>query len=170
MPSKRQPRFVSSQHRNHDSENVKNDLETSLNKNESQNHFKIDENPVPDHLVSMLLLPWSSRGVPRCQNGRPGCSRGIKMVSKWKHGAPQMTTPRSQKGPAAEGVALKVCLNSLKKFLEGIDTISPTFNFMLLIDIEPTFKTFRTLLNGSSGLSGPRRFPSFQNETMSNIL
>ena len=30
----------------------------------SRNHFKIDEHPVLDHLVSILLLQWSSRGGP----------------------------------------------------------------------------------------------------------
>ena len=29
-------------------------------------------------------------------------------MSKWKHQAYQMATPRSQKGPAAEGVAVKI--------------------------------------------------------------
>ena len=49
--------------------------------------------------------------VPRCQNGPPGCSRGEKMVSqniKMEAPSPQMATPRSQKGPAAEGAALKI--------------------------------------------------------------
>ena len=68
-----------------------------------------------DHLVSILLLPWSSRVVPRCQSGPPGCSRGAKMVPrmpKWRHQAPQMATPRSQKGLTAEGVALKTIPNN----------------------------------------------------------
>ena len=49
---------------------------------ESQNQFKINENHAPDHLVSILLFPWSSRVVPGCQNGPPGCPRGAKMVPR----------------------------------------------------------------------------------------
>ena len=69
--------------------------------------------------VSLLLLPWSSRVVPRCQNGLPRCSRDAKMaprmskrmaprMSKRMHQGSPMAIPRSQKGPAAEGVALKI--------------------------------------------------------------
>ena len=46
----------------------------------SQKQSKIDENPVPDHLASILLLPWSSRVVPKCQDGPPGCSQDAKTV------------------------------------------------------------------------------------------
>ena len=42
----------------------------------SQKHPKINENPVPDSLESILLLPWSSKVLPRCQNGFPGCQNG----------------------------------------------------------------------------------------------
>ena len=34
-------------------------------------------------------------------------------MSKWKHRAPQMASPRSQKEPAAEGVALKMKYENL---------------------------------------------------------
>ena len=33
------------------------------------NHPKINEKPLPDRFVSILLLRWSSMVVPRCQNG-----------------------------------------------------------------------------------------------------
>ena len=64
-----------------------------------QNHPKIDENPAPDHFVSILLLSWSSKVVPRCQNGPPGCSRSVKMLAqniKMETPNPQMATSRSQ--------------------------------------------------------------------------
>ena len=38
-------------------------------------------------LASILLLPWSSRVVPRCQNSFPMCSRDAKMESQ---GVPEM--------------------------------------------------------------------------------
>ena len=50
--------------------------------NRFQNHPKIDENPAPDHFVSILLLSWSSKVVPRCQNGPPVCSRSVKMLAQ----------------------------------------------------------------------------------------
>ena len=41
-------------------------------------------------------------------------------LPKWRHQAPQMETPRSQKGPAPKGVALEICfeifLDLLKDF------------------------------------------------------
>ena len=59
---------------------------------------KNDENPILDHLVSIPLLPWSSRVVPGCQNGPEDCSRGAKMVSqgaKMETPSPPMATARS---------------------------------------------------------------------------
>ena len=40
----------------------------------SQNQLKTKENPVPNHLVSILLLPWSSKVLSRCQIGPPRCN------------------------------------------------------------------------------------------------
>ena len=54
---------------------------------------------------------WLPEVLPRRQNGHPRCSRGAKMaprMSKRRHQASPMAIPRSQKGPAAEGVALKI--------------------------------------------------------------
>ena len=39
---------------------------------ESQNQFKIDENTVLDPLVPILLLPWTSEVLRKCQNGPQG--------------------------------------------------------------------------------------------------
>ena len=58
--------------------------------NRSRNHSKIDKNPVICNFVSILLLPWSSRVVPRCENGLPMCSRDAKMVP--------MVVPRCKNG------------------------------------------------------------------------
>ena len=55
-----------------------------------RNHSKINKNPVPDHLVSILLLPWSSSVVPRRQNGPQGAPQVPKWsprVPKWSHRA-----------------------------------------------------------------------------------
>ena len=43
----------------------------------------------------------ASRDVPEVAKWFPG-------VPEWRHQAPQMETPRSQKGPVAESVALKI--------------------------------------------------------------
>ena len=64
---------------------------TKTNIDRFQNHPKIDESHAPDHLMSILLLPWSSRVPPSCQNNLQGCSRDAKMsptISKWRHRAP----------------------------------------------------------------------------------
>ena len=61
---------------------------------ESQHHPGIDGKPVPDHFASILLIVWSSRVVPRCQNGPLGCSRVANMVLQ---GA-KMETPSLVKG------------------------------------------------------------------------
>ena len=42
--------------------------------------------------------------------GAPEVLKWSPRMSKWRHQAPQMATPRNQKGPAAEGVALKIIL------------------------------------------------------------
>ena len=78
---------------------------------------KIDKNSVPGNFVSILLLPWSSRMVPRCQTGLvlprhqndyPRRSRGAKMVSqgapgmqKWNPKMPKRA-PSSPKGICGE--------------------------------------------------------------------
>ena len=59
----------------------------------SQNHPQIDENPVPLHLVSIQLLPWSS-DVPSTKM----VPEGAKMEAP----SPKMATARNQKGPAAD--------------------------------------------------------------------
>ena len=54
---------------------------------------------------------WLPKVLPRCQNCSPRCSRGAKKaprMSKRRHQGPQMAIPRSQRWPAAEGVALKI--------------------------------------------------------------
>ena len=38
----------------------------------------------------------------------PDVPKWSPRISKWRHQAPQMATPSSQKGPAAEGVPLKI--------------------------------------------------------------
>ena len=96
IPSMRKPRIWSPKHQNFDSEidkkvtwkQTRRKIEISslgiqkAIKIRSKNRSKIDGNLVPDHLMSILLLPWSSRVVPRCQNGPPGCSQGAKLVSQ----------------------------------------------------------------------------------------
>ena len=65
--------------------------------NRFQNHPKIDENPTPDHFVSILLLSWASKVVPRLQNGPQGATEVPKWlpgISKSRHHAPQMATSR----------------------------------------------------------------------------
>ena len=54
---------------------------------------KINEEPVPEHLVSIQLLPWSSKAAPQCQNCSPGCSRGAKIVPQ----ATKMDAPSPMK-------------------------------------------------------------------------
>ena len=53
-----------------------------------------------DPLEYILLLPWSLRVLPGCQNGLPG--------TRMEHSASQMATARNSKRPAAEGVALQI--------------------------------------------------------------
>ena len=50
----------------------------------SQNHIKINENPVPDPLETSMLLPWFSKVLPRCQNGPPGYKNGGTKLPKWQ--------------------------------------------------------------------------------------
>ena len=73
--------------------------------NKSQNHSKIDQNPVIYHLDSILLLQWSSGVVPRYQNGHPRCSRGAKMGSpNFENEAPRGTkAPNWQTREAKRG-------------------------------------------------------------------
>ena len=49
------------------------------------------------NFVSILLLPWSSRVVPKCPNGLSRCSRDAKMATQ---GAPEVPKwlPECQKG------------------------------------------------------------------------
>ena len=61
---------------------------------------QINENPLPDSFESILLLPCSSKVLPRCQNGPQGA---------------RMEAPRAPNGnreelkmPAAGGAALKI--------------------------------------------------------------
>ena len=96
IPSMRKPRILMPTTRNVDTEiSEKTFWDQARNKvkfwaswiqkapiNRFQNHPKIDENPAPDHSVSILLLSWAPKVVPRCQNGPPGCSRGAKMVAR----------------------------------------------------------------------------------------
>ena len=86
-------------------------METSLNikriltyfeplkliQNKPRHHSQINKNPVICNLVSILLLPWSSRVVRRCQNGS-GCSRGAKMIPRNF----KMETPSPLKGNLEE--------------------------------------------------------------------
>ena len=90
-------------------------LNSKTNIHKSPNHPQIESNPVNYHLESMLL-PWSSRVAPRCKNGFPGCAQGAKMVPqnvKMEAPSPLNGNPRSQKGPAAEGVALKIKISEM---------------------------------------------------------
>ena len=59
-----------------------------ISKLRSQNHHHIESNPVNYNHNSILLPPWSSKVVPRCQNNSPGCSRGAKMVPEMKASLP----------------------------------------------------------------------------------
>ena len=64
----------------------------------SRNWHKINANPIPDPLVSFLLLPWSSRVPPRCRNGSPAGQNWSTKPPKWQ--------PRgAKKILAAEGVS-----------------------------------------------------------------
>ena len=94
----RKPRFGSPKRRNFESEVDENMTWTQARKtneltkinidiNRSHNHSQIDPNPVIYNLESILLLQWSSRVVPRCQNGLPRYSQGGKMASQ---GAPEV--------------------------------------------------------------------------------
>ena len=87
-------------------------LNFAKNIDRSRNHSKIDQNPVTGNFVSILLLPWSSRVVPRCQNGLPRCARRAKVPQNIKMETPNPPNGnwRSQKGPAAEGVAFKIII------------------------------------------------------------
>ena len=67
-------------------------------------------------IFPMIFLWFSSRAVPRCQNSpqeenAPEVLKWSPRKLEWRHRAPQMATLRSQKGPAAEGVALKIIKN-----------------------------------------------------------
>ena len=66
----------------------------------SPNHFKINENPVPDHPETIQLLPWCSKALPRCRNGPPGCKIEAPSRPNGNH--------EELKGPAAEGAALRI--------------------------------------------------------------
>ena len=54
-------------------------------RNRSRNHSKIDLNPVTGNFLSILLLPWSSRVGPRCQNCIPRCFRATKITTQGAH-------------------------------------------------------------------------------------
>ena len=62
----------------------------------NQKRCKSCSDPLCVHSAAHMVL----QGVPEVPKKSPG-------ISKWRHQAPYMATPRSQKGPAAEGVALK---------------------------------------------------------------
>ena len=49
----------------------------------TQNGNKIVKNLLPDHHRSPLLLPWSARVLPRCQNGPPRRQNGGTRLPKW---------------------------------------------------------------------------------------
>ena len=135
----RKPRFGSPKPRKSCQKSLKKNIETNLNIQRFLKHFgpenrhktinqpKIDKNHVISNFVSILLLPCSSRVVPRCENGLPMCSRDAKMgphggseVPKWlpecQKGGTKAPKWRScganlsnlRRGPAAEGVALKI--------------------------------------------------------------
>ena len=55
--------------------------------------------------MSILLLPWSSRMVVQKNQVPKWSPRTAKRMPQ----APQMATPTSQEGLAAEGVALTIC-------------------------------------------------------------
>ena len=76
-------------------------LNPEADRNTSRNHSEIDQHPVICNFVSILLLPWSSRVVPKCKNGPPRCSRDAKMTPQ---GAPEMPKwlPECQKGGCAK--------------------------------------------------------------------
>ena len=54
-------------------------------------------------------------------------------------------------------------------FLEDIEPILPNFPFMFFNDIDPIFKMFKEILDGSSGFPGPRLFQKTKT-TNSKIL
>ena len=54
---------------------------------------EMDQNPVICNFVSILLLPWFARVVPRSQHGVRRCSRDAKM-------APRMSKRRHQEAKA----------------------------------------------------------------------
>ena len=70
---------------------------------------------MPGHLETILLLPWSFRVLPRCQNGPER--------AKWRHEAPQMANVRKYQGLAAEGVTLQNSFNERKMYFTVLNCI-----------------------------------------------
>ena len=68
----------------------------------------MDENPFPDQLVSILLLPSFSKVV----QGARMVHRGASEEPKWRHQTPKLQTQASQQGPAAEDVAFRMMLEN----------------------------------------------------------
>ena len=67
-----------------------------VTKASSSNGTKIIQNRIPNPDVSILLLPWSPRVLPRCQNGSP-------KVPKWRRQASQMTALGNRHEPKGAG-------------------------------------------------------------------
>ena len=77
---------------------------------------KIEENPVNYNLESILLLPRSSwsRGAKIAPQGAPHVLKWSPECQNGGTEPPPELQPRGAKGPAAEGVALKIISNCVR--------------------------------------------------------
>ena len=89
--------------------------------NEVPKTTQINENPVPDHLETILLFPWCSKVLPRCQSG----PQHAKMEAS--------STPNGNReeleGLAAEGVALKIKCLVVRDIMNQIITPHKSIRF-----------------------------------------
>ena len=94
--------------------------------------------------------------------GAPEVPKWSPTMSKWRHQALQMATPRSQRGPAAEGVALKVILLNFGpiafRFAHGKNRIPLIFMISGFLGVSMTPKTnYVHLWRHQDTLANPRK-------------
>ena len=143
IPSMRKPRLGSPKRRKFQSEVVKKNIETNVKikrtlkhldlKNQHKQVQKSLQNRQKSCYLQLRVYPatpmvlqggpevpkWPPKVFRKCQNCFPRWSRDAKMaprMSKRTHQGPQMATPRSSRGPAAEGVALKIFFKNASIF------------------------------------------------------